>query len=281
MTTTSSLGAVAEGRRLTYLSLGAGVQSSTLALMAAHGEIGPMPDGAVFADTQSEPDGVYEWLDWLEKKLPFPVIRVTRGNLADDACRVRTSKAGNHYTKHAVPAFMRDTDGRIGLAMRQCTSDHKISIIYREYRRRHKKQPIEQWIGISRDEAIRMKPSRIPYVTNRWPLIEMGMTRADCLTWMKEKNFPTPPRSACVFCPFHDDREWSLLKDTDPDGFARAVAFEKNFQAAAKQVETWRGVPFLHRSCKPIEEVDFRPEANRLGQLNFSFGNECEGMCGV
>ena len=33
------------------LSLGAGVQSSTLALMAAKGEVTPMPDVAVFADT--------------------------------------------------------------------------------------------------------------------------------------------------------------------------------------------------------------------------------------
>ena len=37
------------------ISLGAGVQSSTMALMAAHGEIGPMPDCAIFADTGAEP----------------------------------------------------------------------------------------------------------------------------------------------------------------------------------------------------------------------------------
>jgi len=37
--------------RLRALSLGAGVQSTTLALMAAHGEVGPMPDCAIFADT--------------------------------------------------------------------------------------------------------------------------------------------------------------------------------------------------------------------------------------
>ena len=49
------------------LSLGAGVQSSTLALMAAAGEVTPMPDAAIFADTQAEPAGVYRWLDWLEK----------------------------------------------------------------------------------------------------------------------------------------------------------------------------------------------------------------------
>ena len=37
------------------LNLGAGVQSSTMALMAAHGEITPMPDVAIFADTGWEP----------------------------------------------------------------------------------------------------------------------------------------------------------------------------------------------------------------------------------
>jgi hypothetical protein len=41
--------------RLRVLSLGAGVQSTTLALLAAHGEVGPMPDCAIFADTRWEP----------------------------------------------------------------------------------------------------------------------------------------------------------------------------------------------------------------------------------
>lgn len=74
------------------ISLGAGVQSSTLALMAAHGEITPMPECAVFADTMAEPQSVYTWLDWLEKQLPFPVIRVSKGDLGEYATRVRTSK---------------------------------------------------------------------------------------------------------------------------------------------------------------------------------------------
>lgn len=47
---------------LRIISLGAGVQSTTLALMAAAGEIGPMPDCAIFADTQSEPTAVYRHL---------------------------------------------------------------------------------------------------------------------------------------------------------------------------------------------------------------------------
>ena len=59
---------------LHIISLGAGVQSSTMALMAAAGEITPMPTCAIFADTQDEPASVYKWLDWLEPKLPFPSL---------------------------------------------------------------------------------------------------------------------------------------------------------------------------------------------------------------
>ena len=66
------------------ISLGAGVQSSTMSLMAKHGEITPMPKAAVFADTGGEPRKVYTWLDWLEKQLPFPVYRVDNGNLKED-----------------------------------------------------------------------------------------------------------------------------------------------------------------------------------------------------
>ena len=78
------------------ISLGAGVQSSALALMAAKGEITPMPDFAIFADTQAEPQSVYRWLDWLETQLPFPVHRVTKGDLTVDAVKIRHSKKVEH-----------------------------------------------------------------------------------------------------------------------------------------------------------------------------------------
>ena len=66
------------------ISLGAGVQSTVLALMASKGEIGPMPDCAIFADTGYEPQGVYDHLEWLIKELPFPTYIVARGNIKKD-----------------------------------------------------------------------------------------------------------------------------------------------------------------------------------------------------
>lgn len=50
--------------QMKILSLGAGVQSSTLALMCEAGEI-EKPDYAIFADTGWEPRHVYQWLDYI------------------------------------------------------------------------------------------------------------------------------------------------------------------------------------------------------------------------
>ena len=52
--------------KLRILSLGAGVQSSTLALMIEKGEI-PMVDAAIFADVKGEPKAVTDWLEYLKK----------------------------------------------------------------------------------------------------------------------------------------------------------------------------------------------------------------------
>lgn len=258
------------------ISLGAGVQSSTLALMAAHGDITPMPDAAVFADTQSEPKSVYKWLDWLEKQLPFPVYRVTKGSLEKVSVLVRTSKNDNKYTNGTIPAFMDVGLAKPGILQRQCTGDFKIGIIQREIRRIREKRPVVQWIGISRDEAHRMKPSNKKYIEHRWPLIEMGMTRNDCLDWMIAHGYPEPPRSSCVFCPYHSDAEWLRLKTLEPKEFARAAKYETTLQRAIK-ITRLSGTPYLHRSCVPLNQIDFdRPS----DQPNL-FGNECGGYCGV
>ena len=106
------------------LSLGAGVQSSTLALMAAKGEVTPMPDVAVFADTGYEPKAVYAWLDWLEKQLPIPVAKVTRGNLRDDQIKTRVREKNRAA---ALPYFTLDKEtNQIGMLQRQCTAEYKI-----------------------------------------------------------------------------------------------------------------------------------------------------------
>lgn len=261
------------------ISLGAGVQSSTMALMASAGEITPMPKCAIFADTQAEPKSVYTWLDWLEKQLPFPVYRVTAGNLEVREMNIILSKkSGKHYRKSGIPLFLRANDGHIGIITRKCTADFKISPITK-FIRKHKQDGVVQWFGISLDEAVRMKDSREDWITHRYPLVDNRISRHDCFRWMELHRFPKPPRSACVFCPYHNDREWARLKAEEPNEFNRAVDFEIELQRASQNDQTTNATPYLHRSCKPLSEVDFSTEEER-GQLNM-FNNECEGMCGV
>lgn len=269
-----------------FLSLGAGVQSSTMALMAAHGEITPMPDAAIFADTQAEPASVYRWLDWLEKKLPFPVHRVTAGNLAEAGLDTRASVKGSRYFKTSIPFYTLSSDGSSGRIMaRSCTQDYKVAPIRREIKRlaavkRNERSIVAcSWIGISLDEIQRAKPPRDKWLDHRWPLIEMRITRLGCLDWMKAKSYPEPPRSACTFCPFHSDKEWRHLKLNDPDGFAEAVQFDHAIRHARDSESNLKSTPYVHRSLKPLDEVDLRNDEDH-GQL-LLWQDECTGMCGV
>ena len=260
------------------ISLGAGVQSSTMALMAASGELAPMPEAAIFADTHDEPARVYQWLEWLEIQLPFPVVRVSRGSLMDEALKLKTSrKSGNSYLSIGLPVYTIADDGSKGMGMRQCTRTFKIDPIRKRLRELRNKQPVVQWIGISLDEAHRMKPSRDKWCTNIWPLVDKRMTRSDCLEWMRSHGFPEPPRSACKKCPFRSDREWERLRSTSQEEFDESVEFERSLQFGYRSATALHSTPYLHSSRVPLNEVEFRI----IDSGPNLFGNECEGMCGV
>ena len=294
--------------RLRVLSLGAGVQSTTLALMAAAGEITPMPDCAIFADTGEEPAAVYSHLSQLTERLPFPVhvVRAWEGygkpsiksRLGDEILSATRGegKAGSHSRP---PFFVSNADGSKGIIRRQCTGDYKIDVIQAKERellglKRGQRWPsavsIVQWIGISTDEAARMKPVMQrrkvngemrpvphPAIEGRWPLIDARMSRWDCMRWLEGHGFEVPPKSACTFCPFHADAEWRRI-NADPVAWARAVEIDRAIRhgLVAKSLE---GSLYLHASLKPLEDADLSTAEER-GQGNL-FTNECEGMCGV
>lgn len=241
------------------ISLGAGVQSSTMALMAAAGEITPMPKCAIFADTQAEPKSVYVWLNWLEKQLPFPVYRVTAGRLTDFLFDGYRGKVGRFVH---LPTY--GSNG--GMGFRACTADFKIGPIRKEVRRlcRH----CILWIGISTDESSRMKDSQVGYIENRWPLVELRMNRHECQQWLTTHYGKTAPKSACTYCPFHSDSAWRAIRAGGD--WPQVVEIDRRLNGRGE---------FLHSSLKPISEVDFSTEEER-GQLNM-FNNECEGLCGV
>ena len=221
------------------VSLGAGAQSTVLALLLSRSEprmieLGyPKPDVAIFADTGWEPEYVYRHLDWLEKQLQFPLIRVSDGNLKENLKRGQTV-SGHRFVD--VPLFTVNEDGKKGMLRRQCTNHYKIRPIYRQIRKMAGGKPgrpfpknrhAEMWIGISLDEMLRMKPSKERWVEHRWPLVDLGMSRSDCIEWFSSE-YPGRylPRSACVICPYRSNEHWFELKQQEPASYKEAVEFE-------------------------------------------------------
>ena len=266
-------------RTLTVISLGAGVQSSTMAIMAAKGDL-PHVDVAIFADTGNEPKAVYTYLNYLSNILPFPIFKVRKGNIKDD---MLNAKGKSNFV--VAPFFTQNKiTGKKGMVMRQCTNDYKIQPIRIKIRElcnvkkgKHfpKDKYVEQWIGISTDEIGRMKPARDKYILNRHPLIEAKMSRQDCINYLKKNDILLPEKSACIVCPYHNDSYWDFMKTKRPEEFAEAVDFDKQVRTITRKEDEQI---YVHRSCKPLDEVEFdkKETDNQLDMFN----NECEGMCG-
>ncbi|KQY78630.1 hypothetical protein ASD52_01930 [Ensifer sp. Root142] len=273
-----------EGAKLRVLSMGAGVQSTTLALMAAHGEIGPMPDCAIFADGEAEPAGVYEQVRWLQSDnvLPFPIHTVTAGSLKKE---IEDAAAGLNGMSARPPFFVKSSKGRLGQVNRQCTQDYKIDPIRKTQRellgyRPRQRIPdaqVEVWIGISTDEVVRAGASWENWSTNRYPLLEMRMSRQDCEAWLIKRGYPVPMKSACTFCPYRSDAEWRILRETDPAAFADACAIDALIRDMHQHGKI-RGELFVHRSGRPLSEIDLTTAEER-GQGNLLM--VCEAGCGL
>lgn len=266
--------------KLTVLSLGAGVQSTTLALLAVEGVLAK-PDAVIFADTGWEPPAVYEHLDRLEAVMAnasMPLHRVSAGNIRDDALDPEHRFA-------SMPLYIRNPDGSEGMGRRQCTSEYKVKPIKAKVRELlgyphpsfvPRGVYAEQWIGFSTDEIHRVRDTLdVAYTRPRHPLLELNMSRKDCERWLTARGWAVA-KSACIGCPFHGNRAWRALRDSDPVSFADAVEFDQAIRSGNARATAaggpLRGTAFLHRSRRPlsvapIDRVTHREWAERQGDL--------------
>jgi len=273
---------------ITYLSLGAGVQSSALLIMSAKEMYGcPRADHAIFADTGDEPAWVYEQLERLKawvKPYGIPIHTARKGVLSEDLLR---RAGGEKVSGVGIPAHVKNDDGTRGMLMRTCTVDYKILPIERKVRellglkkgeRAKGRVSAVSMLGISTDEATRAKPSRTAWIRNTYPLLDAGINREGCERIVENEGLPKPQKSACYYCPFHDDSYWMFLRDERPDVFARAVDFDAKIRDLSKASVTQPA--YLHSSLVPLDQVKFKHKAKQKG-LDFFFQSDCEGMCGV
>lgn len=259
--------------KVKVLSLGAGVQSSALLLAYSDGTLPEPPAFAVFADTQAEPKRVYDWLDTIRAHTSIPIVVSTKGDIIEDY--MGEGRAAS------IPFFLKDEKGKKGMAWRQCTKEYKIEVVQKAVRtqlgyipRQRMKHHIDMQIGISMDEVQRMKPSRIKWIENHYPLIDiLGWDRTDCFEYLVSKGIGEPPKSACYICPYRSDESWAHMKRNDKDSWDKAVEFDKQIRERPRL----KNPAYLHCSLVPLDEVDFEKNAPN----DYLFDNECEGMCGV
>ena len=273
---------------LTVLSLGGGVQSTVMALMASQGAFDRVPDCAIFADTRWEPPSVYDHISWLKDRMRLPPVR--RGQRTQPP----RGREGPHQPLgppqlRGHPRLPQGRNGEgDGIGRRQCTENYKVIPIRRRIREMLGMKPrqrvpsgvnVEMWLGISIDEAIRMKTSRDRWVKNRYPLIEAGMTRQDCMGWWNARYDRPLERSACVACPFQSRHRWVETKRRWPELFAEAVEIDARLRSGLALDKT----PYLHRQRRPLAEARVKTDERDLGAAGQAdgFGNECEGHCGV
>lgn len=247
------------------LSLGWGVQSMTLAVMAALGELEPI-DVALHSDTGYESKLTYEfaekWTPWLEA---HGVRVVTVKPEKNDLFTVR--KTGKLFC--IIPAYYGRSDGYAGMTRRQCATNWKIDPQRKWISQNRNKKPVEQWMGISLDEVVRMRQSYVKYITNRYPLVEKRMKRGDCIVWLDRHGIEIPPKSACVFCPYHSLSSWRQTKNV-PEDWSRVVDVDNIIRDYDP--------PFSHyltNKLIPIDELDLSTPEER-GQL-ILWENELKG----
>jgi hypothetical protein len=233
-------------------------------------------DCCVFADTGDEPQAVYDYLEtltrWVEPHgIPVHVVKKSNTEAGSLTESILLTIAGGPRSA-AIPTFSSNGAGvNTGIGMRQCTSEWKLEVIHKKTRdlcglkprERAKGQHVRMMIGISLDEAHRMKPGAHAWIDNVYPLVDSGIRRESCVKICTDAGLPEPQ------------------KNDAPEEFAKAVEFDRRI----RDQERMNQKSFLHRSCIPLDEAVALDERQLslfgLPDEPDHFGNECEGMCGV
>ena len=233
--------------------------------MSALGELEPV-DYAIHSDTTHEREDTYKFADkWRPWLLEMGVEVIT--------VKPKTTRQINPHGGIFIPGYTTDGTSK-GQLRRQCTGEWKIAPLRRKIQELRNGMQVEQWLGITLDEVQRMKESNVRYITHRWPLIEKRMTRWDCVRWLQDHDLDVPPRSACVFCPFHSRSEWRDIKQNSNEDWNKAVLVDSQIRKARPPHDL-----YVCDQRLPLKKCDFDSLQDK-GQLDL-WENECDGMCGV
>lgn len=258
------------------LSCGVGMQSTALALMSCENKRDgikykevPIYDAILFCDLGHEPEWVYKQVDFIKEKceavgIPFYVLDT---HLYQDYI-------DNFGKKRVVsiPFWSIDENGKKGKMMRNCTLDYKINVMAKFVRQnllgykkgqRTKQEDLkahEMHLGFSSEESRRCKDNPHKMFVNKFPLVEMGLTRADNYKYILEVWGLETKASACNICPFHSNYFFKYLKENHEKDYQDVVKFDELLEEQQPNTKI-KSKLYISKSRKRIADLD-REECN-------------------
>jgi hypothetical protein len=248
--------------RAEVLSYGGGVQSVTMCIMAANGEL-PRPDHIIIADTGREAQSTWDYMSTTVQ----PIMEAAGLRIEIASHDLATVDLYAHNGDLLIPAFTRQGDNpEVGKLPTFCSNEWKQRVVMR-YLRSVGVKECNVWMGYTIDEIERVKPSAVKWFRRTYPLINgpRTMSRADCLAYLEYHNLPRPMKSACFMCPLRTNTEWMELKERYPSEYRKAVQLESSIRQRDPDA-------YLHRQGVPLPEVDYAvPDAQEDAQCSLGF----------
>lgn len=240
-------------------SYGGGVQSTAVMVLASQGKV--QYNHFLFSNVGEDSEHPDTLKYFRKYALPFAEdhgldLLVVRKYKKGEIDTIRQRIMGEERNI-PIPAYM--NTGKPG--NRYCTISFKIRVIDRWVRdNRSGASEFVVGLGISVDEWKRARSKEKVEVykglwkTLEYPLLDLRLSRKDCLKIIQDVGLPSPPKSSCYFCPFHTNLPWHELRQNRPDLFNDAVDIEKRLQE--KRMALWgKDEVWLHRKLIPLEQA--------------------------
>lgn len=251
------------------LSWSGGIQSTVMAVMSALGEL-PKVDLVLYANIGNEWSVVTETMafykNWLQEKgMRIETVYPPKSVLEE-------LEEGEIH----IPAWTESG----GPLYRGCVWRYKIRPIrwkIREFAGYHatknpypKKNTFEMWLGMTTDEMKRTLPSLKKYIFHRFPLVEKGLSRGDCYTYLRKLDLPIMPKTACVVCPYRKAWEWLEIKEKTPEEWEEAIRIDRKIRNALQDRKKESNKIYIWKKSIPLEEVDLKECAKH--ERGFDYG---------
>lgn len=228
-------------------SFGGGVQSVAVLALGASGKI--QYDSYLFCNVGKDTENpktlnyFYNVAITFAKQHGLDLIELHRQTNNGETLYQRTLRQ-----ERSIKIPMRMKNGAPG--HRSCTQDYKRDVVAKHLG----KGQHTVGLGISIDEWQRMRTdSGYPNIVNEYPLIDLRLSRADCLKIIREAGLPIPPKSACWFCPFHKPSEWAEQRRNEQNLFWASAELEGVINE--KRTALGRDAVYLTRFGVPLAQA--------------------------